>query len=176
MKKPSTILCCGAVLLSSAAAGFATVPVDQPIAAATADFDLPLALTEKMQRRAPFDLIDLQVLAQRRVPDDTIIAYLRSTGASVHLTTAAIDPLRAAGVTDRVINYLLLTTSLQILSESPAYVARPIAPRYGYVYRPYRPKVFPASRFGGSPGRGGGHRGVGHHGGGHRGGHHGGHR
>lgn len=171
MKMLSTILCYGAASLSPAGAVFATSPANPPIASASAAFDLPLALTEKMQRRVPLDLMDLQMLAQHRVPDDTIIAHLRSTGTSISLTTAGIDQLRAAGATDRVINYLLLTSPLRIVTESRAY-----APRFGYAYGPYRPRGFSAWQFGGSTGHRGGHRGVGHRGGGHRGGHHGGHR
>lgn len=107
----------------------------------------------------------------------TTIAFLRSTAASIQLTTAAIAQLRATDVTDRIINYLPLANPLQIVAESRVDAPRYRAPRSGSAYQPYRPRGFTALRFSGSTGPRSGHRGGGPRGGGHCAGHnHGGHR
>lgn len=69
----------------------------------------PAALVSKMQRGDRLALTDLETLARSQVPDDTVLAYLRGTGAAYELTTAQIDQLRAAGVSVRVIDFLLAT-------------------------------------------------------------------
>lgn len=47
---------------------------------------------QKMQRGAPLALTDVQVLAKSGVPDDTTLAYLRSTGASYQMSTGSDRP------------------------------------------------------------------------------------
>jgi hypothetical protein len=69
----------------------------------------PAALVSKMQQGDRLALTDLETLARSQVSDDTVLAYLRETGATYELTTAQIDQLREAGVTVRVIDYLLAT-------------------------------------------------------------------
>ena len=163
MKTRQMLLCFTALLLSGAAVRAAT-PQQQSLASAAAAFNLPPELGQKMQRGAPLALPDTQILAKSGVPDDTTLAYLRSTGASYQLTTEAIDQLRAAGVSDRVVNYLLLASPERVATTSRVY-----APRHGYGYRPYRraPGFAPTFRGFGPPS---GHH-NGHRSGGHRGGH-----
>lgn len=92
----------------AALSGCATAAQRQ--AAVTASLSgAPAALVGKMQRGDRLALADLETLARHRVPDDTVLAYLRETGATYELTTAQIDQLRDAGVTVRVIDYLLAT-------------------------------------------------------------------
>lgn len=162
MKTRQMLLCFTALLLTGAVVRAAATQ-QKSLASAAAAFNLPPELGQKMQRGAPLALADVQVLARSGVPDDTILAYLRSTGASYQLTAEAIDQLRAAGVSDRVMNYLLLASPVRVATAPHSY-----APRYGYGYRPYRGAVGFAPRFGGfgpSLGHHGGHRSGGHRGG-----------
>jgi hypothetical protein len=64
-----------------------------------------------MQRGGRLTLADVQKLANLQIPDDVTLAYLRDSGAAYELTTAQIDQMRAAGVSVRVIDYLLSTPS-----------------------------------------------------------------
>lgn len=162
MKTRQMLLCLTALLLTGAAVRAVTTQ-QKSLASAAAAFDLPPELGQKMQRGAPLALADVQVLTKSGVPDDTTLAYLRSTAAAYQLTTEAIDQLRAAGVSDRVVNYLLLASPLRV-----ATTPRADAPRYGYGYRPYWGSPGFVPRFGGfgpSLGYHGGHRSGGHRGG-----------
>lgn len=115
--------------------------------------------TARVQRGTALTFADIQDLAGQRILDDTTLAYLRSTKTSFRLTTETFDGLRAAGVSDRVVNYLLLASPLAAARAGRIY--RP-APVRGYGYRPFRT----APGFGRFGGFGGQHRG------GHRGGRH----
>lgn len=118
-------------------------------------YGAPPEVVRKMERGDRLALADLGLLAQAQVPDDDVLAYIRQTNVSYRLKTAEIDQLRAHGVSDRIIDYLLTT---------PTRVARPYR---GYVR-------------GGAWYHGFGHGGFGHgyyghsfgHGGSHHGGHH----
>ncbi|MBP8256290.1 MAG: hypothetical protein KAX37_03120 [Opitutaceae bacterium] len=143
MKTRQMLLCFTALLLTGAAVRAVTTQ-QKSLASAAAAFNLPPELGQKMQRGAPLALTDVQVLAKSGVPDDTTLAYLRSTGASYQMSTEAIDQLRAAGVSDRAVNYLLLASPLRVATTPRAY-----APRYGYGYRPNRGSPGFAPRFGG---------------------------
>mgnify|MGYP001592040001 CR=1 FL=1 len=137
---------------------FAATPVQRSLADRVAALNAPASLVEKMQRGAPLALPDIQDLARHQVPDDTTLAYLRTTNASYSLTTAAIDQLRAAGVSDRVVNHLLLASPMRIVPAERAYAQRS---RYGHLPNAgFPPRV---KGFGRSFGyRGGVHRGGRH--------------
>lgn len=110
----------------------------------------PAALVKTLQRGERLTLADIERLAILKVPDDTTLAYLRRNGAAYDLTLAQIDQMRDAGVSVRIIDYLL---------ASPARVARTVRyPRMRFVF------AYP-------------HYGDGHYSGGfaHVFGHHGGH-
>lgn len=147
------------VLLVSGVTAFAATPAQRANADTAASLGAPPSLVEKMQRGSSLTLADIQDLARHRVPDDTTLAYLRSTKTSYRLSTEAVDGLRAAGVSDRVVNYLLLASPLETTSARPVYRAAPIR---GYGYRPFRPTPG-FGRLGGF----GGHRHGGHRGGRH---------
>ena len=149
--KPVLLLALSLAALS----GCATAARHQAATTAT-QWGAPAELVRKMERGGRLALTDLETLARHQIPDETVLAYLRQSGAAYELTTAQIDQMREAGVSVRVIDYLLAT---------PARGPRP----------------YPRSRvwFGfGYPHYGSGHSfgGFGHgyrHGGfGHRGGHH----
>lgn len=113
-------------------------------------YGAPPEVVRKMERGARLSLTDVGLLAQARVPDEDVIVYLRQTNTIYGLTTTQIDQLRAVGVSDRLIDYLLATPT--------------------QVVRPYRRYVRGGAWYGGF-----GHGYYGHgfgHGGSHHGGHH----
>ena len=162
--KTSSALLSIAFLLPSAMTFAATSAQRANADTAAAAGVLP-SVVEKMQRGTSLTISDIQELARQRVTDETTLAYLRSPKADYRLTTESFDALRAAGVSDRVVNYLLLSSPLEPVRAGRVYRA---APARGYGFRPLR--VTPGfGRLGGSHGFGGfsvRHRG------GHRGGRH----
>lgn len=113
-------------------------------------YGAPPEVVRKMERGGRLALADLGLLAQAHVPDDDVLAYVRQTNVSYRLKTAEIDQLRAQGVSDRIIDYLL-TTPTRVVRSFRGYV------RGGAWYPGF------------------GHGGFGHgfgHGGSHHGGHH----
>ncbi|MBP9913938.1 MAG: hypothetical protein KBF26_11095 [Opitutaceae bacterium] len=141
------------VTLSGCATATSTRSVTANLAA---EHGASAALVETLQRGGRLSLADIERLTILKVPDDTTLAYLRRNGAAYELTLVQIDQMRNAGVSERVIDYLL---------ASPARVARIVR--------------YPRMRFGfGYPHYGGGHysggfgHGFGHGSFAHRGGHH----
>src|SRR5258708_781806 len=96
----------GFALLGVAANGFAT-PTQPWSPELLAGRGIPPVLAAKMQNRAPLTLEEIGDLGRLRVPDDVKLAYLRATGANYELSTENIDRLRANGVSDSVVDYLL---------------------------------------------------------------------
>ncbi|MDO8544818.1 MAG: hypothetical protein Q7S40_30610 [Opitutaceae bacterium] len=150
-------------MLVPAAMTFASTSAQRASADTAAAAGTPLFVVEKMQRGTSLTFADIQELARHRMPDDATIAYLRSTKMSYRLTTESFDRLRAAGVSERVMNHLLLASPLEVMPSGRDY--RP-APIRGYRHRSLRA----APRFGRFGGFGGQHRHI------HRGGYRGGHR
>lgn len=68
-------------------------------------------LVKKMLAGEILSLTEIEELAQKKVSDDTIKKYLRSTGARYALTVEQIDVLRANSVSTEVIDLLLLTSA-----------------------------------------------------------------
>lgn len=92
----------------AAFSGCATAAQQQAAQAATR-LGAPAGLVRKMEQGDRLALTDLETLARYQVPDEDMLAYLRLTGATYQLTTAQIDQMREAGVSIRVIDYLLAT-------------------------------------------------------------------
>lgn len=134
----------------------ASTPAQRASADTVAAAGAPLSVVEKMQRGTALTFADIQELARYRVPDDATLTYLRSTKTSYRLTTETFDGLRGSGVSDRVLNYLLLASALETTGAEQVYRAAPVR-RYGF--RPFR--ATPGfGRFGAFRGRHrGGHRG-----------------
>lgn len=94
------------------------------------------ALVQKMLQGGFLTLAEIQELVQHKVSETNLVNYLRSTGANYTLTTRQIDELRAASVSDAVIDYLLSTPALhRTLYYPPPY------PLYTppYFHQPYYP-------------------------------------
>jgi hypothetical protein len=68
-------------------------------------------------------------LAQAKISDDTIIAYIRNSGTSFGLNAAQIIYLRQAGVSDVVITAMLNQPGPAVLPPQPSYAAPQPAPQ-----------------------------------------------
>ncbi len=90
------------------------------------------ALVEKMLQGQILTLAEIQELAQHKVSVTNLVKYVRSTGAIYTLTTKQIDELRAASVSDEVLDYLLSTPALRRSFYYPTLYP-------SYLYRWYRP-------------------------------------
>ncbi len=137
--------------------GCATATTSRSLTATlAAERGAPDTLVNTLQRGRRLTLADIERLAILNVPDDATLAYLRRNGAAYELTLAQIDQMRDAGVSVRVIDFLL---------ASPVRVARTVRyprMRFGFGYPHYG-----AGHYSGGFGHGFGHGGFGH-----RGGHH----
>lgn len=96
-------------VLSLAALSGCASTAQRQIAMTATRYGASPEVVRKMERGDRLSLPDLETLAQAHVPDDDVLAYLRRTSAYYKLTTAQIDQLRARGVSDRIIDYLLAT-------------------------------------------------------------------
>jgi len=114
-------------------------------------------------------------LAQAKISDDTIIAYIRNSGTSYHLDAKQIIYLRQQGISEKVVNFMLNQSKVVSAPAQPAtqpdnssysnaYYAQPY---YYPYYAGFYPGVFSFGFGGGFRGgfRGGGgfHSGGGHH-------------
>ena len=62
---------------------------------------------DRMDRREPLTVNDVIKLSQGGVSDESIIRYLQQTGSAYNLSQAQIRRLQDAGVSQRVINYMV---------------------------------------------------------------------
>jgi hypothetical protein len=54
---------------------------------------------------------DVKALATAGLSDDVILSHIRSSGGVYHLTTAEIIDLKKSGVSEKVIDYMINTSS-----------------------------------------------------------------
>jgi len=111
--------------------------------------NVPQDVFDRMLYGDPLSLDDVIALSQRGVPPGLIIHYMDETDTAYRLRKADVKHLRAAGVSEQVIAYML--------STSPPY--GPVAyeggyPPYPYPYYPYGyyyggPYLGPALVYGG---------------------------
>jgi outer membrane lipoprotein SlyB len=64
---------------------------------------------ERMDRGEPLTVSDVIKLSQGGVSDETIIRYIKETKTHYNITQEQIDRMRAGGVSQRVINFMLNT-------------------------------------------------------------------
>jgi uncharacterized protein YcfJ len=62
---------------------------------------------DRMDRSEPLTVNDIIKLSQGGVSDESIIHYLQQTGTTYNLSQAQIRRLQDAGVSQRVINYMI---------------------------------------------------------------------
>ncbi len=74
-----------------------------------ASFGAPASIVRTMEGGGRLSLDEIGALAQTGFPAEETVGYLRSGNAVYALKTAQIDELRAAGVSDLVIDYMLGT-------------------------------------------------------------------
>lgn len=95
-------------------------------AATAAQFGADGIVLDKLERGARLSLADLEELGSRGVPEDVILAHLQRSNDAYRLTTSEVLRFREAGVTDRVIDYMLASP------ERVAWRARRRARVWGY--------------------------------------------
>lgn len=66
---------------------------------------------ERIDQGQPLSLADVKALAKAGISEDVIINQIRNSRTVFHLTSADIIDLRDAGVTDKVVNYMINTPS-----------------------------------------------------------------
>jgi hypothetical protein len=96
--------------------------------------NVPDDVYQKMMYGDPLSPGDIVVLSQRAVPPGLIIHYLKVTDGVYRLHKRDVDRLRAQGVNDEVIAYMLSTWRY----DGPGpYAGYPPPPPYAYPYYPY---------------------------------------
>ena len=95
------------------------------------------ALVQRMLQGQVLALPEIKELAAKNVSETNTVKYLRSTGGIYMLTTKDIDDLRAASVSNGVVDYLLTTPALRgtlyyYPTLYPTYPYRPAYPWWDY--------------------------------------------
>jgi uncharacterized protein YcfJ len=67
---------------------------------------------QRIEQGQPLGLADIKALAKAGVSDDVIISQIRSSRVVYRLTTAEIIDLKDAGVSEKVIDFMINTPSL----------------------------------------------------------------
>ncbi|HUE36897.1 MAG TPA: glycine zipper domain-containing protein, partial [Candidatus Acidoferrum sp.] len=65
-----------------------------------------------VEQQQPLTVADVEALTQAKVSDDVIIVQIQNTRSVYHLTSTDIINLHSAGVSDRVINFMIKTVNL----------------------------------------------------------------
>lgn len=65
----------------------------------------------RVSQQQPLSITDIKALAKANISDDVIIAQITTTHTGFHLTSSDIIDLRDAGVSDRVINFMINTAT-----------------------------------------------------------------
>ena len=73
----------------------------------------------RVEQGQPLGLADVKALSRAGISEDVIISQIKNSGTVFRLTAPEIIELRDAGVTDKVINYLINTPSTAPLSAPP---------------------------------------------------------
>jgi len=154
--------------------------VDRQDRAVLRAHNVPEDVYEKMLYGDPLTPDDVIVLSQRAVPPGLMIRYMRDTDLVYALRKADVKRMRAAGVSEEVIAYMLSTAPPSgpvVYRGGYGYpYGSPYPGGYPYAYGPYGPYGYYGDYYGGPVVFVGGYGrwGHGHGGWGHDGGH--GHR
>lgn len=103
---------CGLLFLVLLISGCATNALHDQDMAKVVSCGTPTVTVAKMQHHLPLELSDIVALAKQKVPDDIVLRYLQFMRSSYTIYPKNVEELRAEGVSDVVINYLLSTPSL----------------------------------------------------------------
>ena len=171
MKRPRFLLL---LLIPILLAGCQTV--NQQDRAVLRAHNVPMDVYDKMLYGDPLSVDDVIVLSQRAVPPGLITHYMDETDTAYRLRKADVQHLRAAGVNEEVISYMLSTAPPY--GPAPYPGGYPYLPPYPYGYGPYYSDYPYGGPYIGGPvvivggGYGGYHRGWGRGRRGHGGDHH----
>ena len=69
---------------------------------------------ERVDQGSPLSVADVKALAKAGISEDVIVSQIKSSRTVFHLTAADIIDLRDAGVSDKVVNYMINTPSTEI--------------------------------------------------------------
>ncbi len=97
------------IALSVAALNGCATARQQQAAALAASFGVPVPIVRTMELGGRLSFDEIAALTQAGFPAEETLLYLRSGNAVYTLKAAQIDELRAAGVSDPIIDYLLST-------------------------------------------------------------------
>jgi hypothetical protein len=99
---------------------------------------------QRAQAGAPLSIADVKALAKAQVSDDTIIAQIVNSHTIYHLNANDIIDLRDAGVSQKVLDFMISTpnnipaaaTSVEVAQAPPPppYEPVPVAPGPGYIW------------------------------------------
>ncbi len=78
----------------------------------------------RIERGQPLGLADIKAMAQAGVSDEVIISQIRATGSTYRLSAADIIELHNAGVSSKVIDYMINTANQRPRSEMPVRQTR----------------------------------------------------
>ena len=128
MKK---ICCYSAIALSLALTGCIVAPPRQQV-----------IVTPQVQPGPPLGIEDVKALAKAGVSDDLVISQIRSSGTVYHLGTSDIILLKNAGVSEKVIDFMINTprtamppaaaVTTVVVDPGPTCVVAPVV--YPYYY------------------------------------------
>ena len=76
---------------------------------------------QRVEQGQPLGLADVKALAKSGVSDEVIISQIRQSRTAYRLTTAEIIDLKDAGVSEKVIDFMINTPSLYSTYPSPRY-------------------------------------------------------
>ncbi len=82
---------------------------------------------QRLEQSQPLTIIDVKALTKAGVSDDLVISQIRNSRTVYHLTTADIVDLKTAGVSEKIIDFMINTPS-QIQAAQAAGVVGYAAP------------------------------------------------
>jgi hypothetical protein len=85
----------------------------------------------------PVTIEDVKAMSAQKVSDETIINHIRQTRTIFHMTASSIIELKGAGVSEKVINYMIETPTLFAPPPPPPTYTPPPPPRQRH-YDPWR--------------------------------------
>ena len=100
----------------------------------------------RVEQGQPLSLADVKALSRAGISDDVIISQIKNSRTVFHFSAADIIDLRDAGVTDKVVNYMINTpstapesasTATQVIQFAPPRAPVEtvvVSPGYGYTW------------------------------------------
>jgi len=82
---------------------------------------------QRVERGQPLTVVDVKSLVKAGIGDDLVISQIRNSRTVYHLSTANIIDLKSAGVSEKIIDFMI-NTPTQIPSAEVAGVAGTVPP------------------------------------------------